>query len=508
MPMIQIFYEDDVAQMYAIMLKNMACLYNREPIVKLMGDAFEDLLRYKMRDDIVIWVVNTGKSINVKKDKLKGKIHAMSYAIFEIISGADRLCDLFDAANKIGVSKNTGVPLSERFLQWSEKIWTSFNIKKVSMQTLRFKIKVNKSFILASPRQSATVVSTELLTSPGSYPNIYRTRLSLDHNNNDRLSPDLNTVIIYPCNSNKHIRECISLLNLTNTELWNVPSESTLDELRTNNILSNVVDLSLPPSRTLIHLLSLFTDNLTERKRLQELALSHHYTTLSQSIFTIFDLFAVAPGIRITLDILLKHVPHITGRHYAIASSFDYSDNNCCFDIIYSVPKKQLGTKYHYGLCSNYLRSRNPGDKIALSLKSARCPPLTCPSILFAIDSGYVPLRRLLQNYISVHLSSITPLNDRSNTYLSPNASSPPSHKIIVYYSFPDLFIKEFQSYDSTITFIPLSNETLQALKCIPTITTTPDTTIYYLGPKDDHASEIINITRPTIIYYTTSSPI
>lgn len=133
-------------------------------------------------------------------------------------------------------------------------------------------------------------------------------------------------------------------------------------------------DLSAIPRRYIFNVLAQITDSDLEREKCIEFTTAegqeelYSYTNRpKRNIVEVLQDFPHATK-NLTLDLMFEIIPPIKPREFSIASSFKTTNNE--LHILVAVVKyKTKLVKERLGLCSNYLATLKPGDKVSVWLK-------------------------------------------------------------------------------------------------------------------------------------------
>ena len=145
-------------------------------------------------------------------------------------------------------------------------------------------------------------------------------------------------------------------------------------------LFSKYVDLSSPPSTTLLFLLSLHTKDSSQRKQLIHLSstqgFSQYQQTYIQNYVSIVDTLLNFTYCTPPLNFLLDHLPKMRQRKYSIASlsnSDYYKNDNKNSDLIELIVSLQYNIRDDNeritGLSSSYLHSLKVKDKLKLEIE-------------------------------------------------------------------------------------------------------------------------------------------
>ncbi|KAJ9601835.1 hypothetical protein L9F63_000017, partial [Diploptera punctata] len=136
-----------------------------------------------------------------------------------------------------------------------------------------------------------------------------------------------------------------------------IPTKTTL-----RHIFKQCVDIRAPPKKIFLRILSVYTGDPLEKRRLEELCSkegSDNYSkTIVEARTTLLDLLITFPSCCPPVERILEHLPRLQARPYSIASSPLKNDSE--FHIVYSLLKfplfkPEIGLRY--GICTGWLDS-------------------------------------------------------------------------------------------------------------------------------------------------------
>jgi len=177
-------------------------------------------------------------------------------------------------------------------------------------------------------------------------------------------------------------------------------------KLSLRTILSEVVDLSGAPSRTVLETLAQLAKVPAERDQLEsiagDLSPNGQFDTLVNGVCTIADLLEMFKSVEVTAAVLMTVLPHIAPRSYSIAS-----DNACgnheSFELLYATPVRTKDGRRHEGLCSSYLGALQPGDRVHVQFapSNVELPRDDVPCLLIALGTGIGSAHSILQHRLA-----------------------------------------------------------------------------------------------------------
>ncbi|XP_023681440.1 nitric oxide synthase 1-like [Paramormyrops kingsleyae] len=180
--------------------------------------------------------------------------------------------------------------------------------------------------------------------------------------------------------------------------------EDRLPPCTLHQALSNLLDLSSPPSPHFLQLLSQQATVEDERQRLYVLGQGGvEYEAWRWELMpTLEEVLEEFPSVRLPCSLLLSQMPLLQPRYYSISSS----PHTCPGQIHTTVAVVQYRTQgdrgpLHLGLCSNWLLNISPGQTVPCFIR--RAPSFHLPSddsvpcILVGPGTGIAPFRSFWQ---------------------------------------------------------------------------------------------------------------
>jgi len=433
------------AESYAKMLGTYAISHGLEPRVASMNDGLHFFESNTDLPDAVIFVCSTygnGEFPSNAKTFMQvltaGKLPQLASIPHSIFGLGNSHNDNFNAAAKALSSKlkEIGSPSLVRmqlscelqqsghdgaYRSWKRAVWKSLGV--TGEGTRAFKPTYSISECLTSHADEhiplpgfipAVVHGNASLTPVGYQPQCRMLRFSVDCSTQmrtlGRVGNITDHVQIFPSNSAQLVQRMLRRLNLNGnsvveiTPLAGAPHHPyDFKKLRIETVLSEVVDLSCVPSRSMLETMSLLTNNSSDREKLEriagDLSVGGSFDTLSQGVFTVVDAFEMFPSVNATLPQLLTLLPHIAPRSYSIACD-NTSGNHAAFDVLYSIPTREVEGRHHEGLCTGMLNAAQPGDKIRVHFHPSgiALPRDDAPCVIVALGTGIGSAHAILQH--------------------------------------------------------------------------------------------------------------
>lgn len=168
-------------------------------------------------------------------------------------------------------------------------------------------------------------------------------------------------------------------------------------------LLSEIIDLSGVPSRSVLETLSQLATSSADRERLEavagDLSVGGSYDTLIRGVFTVVDALEMFPSVSLSVGQLLSLLPTISARSYSIASDNEHG-NHASFDVLYSTPIRRAGERKHVGLCSGMLDACEPGDVLMVHFAPSNIPlpRVDAPCLLIALGTGIGSAHSIVQH--------------------------------------------------------------------------------------------------------------
>ncbi|CAH2074437.1 unnamed protein product, partial [Iphiclides podalirius] len=195
----------------------------------------------------------------------------------------------------------------------------------------------------------------------------------------------------------------LQLMKETHTSSGPVKSwepHERLPPVSVRDLFTRFLDITTPPTTILLQYLAKTCENDEEKKQLNILATDpaayedwrhFHFPTLPE----VLDQF---PSAKPSASLLAALLSPLQPRFYSISSSPIAHPKRLHLTVAVVTYRTQDGEgPVHYGVCSNYLMDRKPGDEVYLFIRSApnfHLPQdLTVPLILIGPGTGIAPFR-------------------------------------------------------------------------------------------------------------------
>lgn len=188
------------------------------------------------------------------------------------------------------------------------------------------------------------------------------------------------------------------------TKSWESHEKIPRCSIRT--LLTRFFDITTPPSRQLLTLLTTFCDDPDDREQMQILAVdsSAYEDWKHWKIPTLLDVLEEFPSCRPPAALLLAHLMPLQSRFYSISSSLQKSPNEIHLTVaIVKYRNEDGGGDERFGVCSNYIESLQENEEVYLFVRSAPSFHLpkdkTKPIILIGPGTGIAPFRSFWQHW-------------------------------------------------------------------------------------------------------------
>ncbi|XP_039746679.1 nitric oxide synthase-like protein isoform X1 [Pararge aegeria] len=213
----------------------------------------------------------------------------------------------------------------------------------------------------------------------------------------------------------------LQLMKETHTSSGPVKSwepHEKLPPISLRDLFTRFLDITTPPTTILLQYLATTCDNDEERKQLSTLATDpaayedwRHY-----NFPTLPEVLTQFSSARPSASLLAAILSPLQPRFYSISSSPIAHPKRLHLTVAVVTYRTQDGEgPVHYGVCSNYLMDRKPGDEVYLFIRSApnfHLPhDLSVPLILIGPGTGIAPFRGFWH-----HRKALLNIRTRSNT--------------------------------------------------------------------------------------------
>ncbi|KAK6473256.1 nitric oxide synthase [Huso huso] len=168
--------------------------------------------------------------------------------------------------------------------------------------------------------------------------------------------------------------------------------------------LTYFLDITTPPSQSLLRKLAQLSTQDSERTRLETLAQDpgEYNTWKSFNSPTLLEVLEEFPSIEASATFLLSQLPPLKPRFYSISSSLDHSPRqiHLTVAVVNYTTRDGLGP-VHHGVCSTWLNTIKEGDVVPCFIRRANGFHLpkdpSLPSILVGPGTGIAPFRSFWQ---------------------------------------------------------------------------------------------------------------
>jgi NADPH-ferrihemoprotein reductase len=163
------------------------------------------------------------------------------------------------------------------------------------------------------------------------------------------------------------------------------------------------VDFNSTPRAKILKLLANYTEDATEKAQLMAFATTEK-EKFGVDQMSLFELFFEFPSINIPLSHFLELCPKITPRLYTISSSSKANPRRLSITSSLVLEPKPRNREFK-GLCTSYLTTLKPKDKICVSVRPSgfRLPSVaklpTTPIIMVGPGTGVAPFKGFLQEF-------------------------------------------------------------------------------------------------------------
>ncbi|XP_032701331.1 nitric oxide synthase, inducible isoform X1 [Lontra canadensis] len=167
--------------------------------------------------------------------------------------------------------------------------------------------------------------------------------------------------------------------------------------------LTYFLDITTPPTQLLLRKLAQLATEEAERQRLEILCQSSEYNkwkfTNSPTFLEVLQEF---PSLRVSAGFLLSQLPILKPRYYSISSSRDCTPMEVHLTVAVLTYRTRDGQgPLHHGVCSTWLSSLKPQDRVPCFVRSAGNFQLpedpSHPCILIGPGTGIAPFRGFWQ---------------------------------------------------------------------------------------------------------------
>ncbi|XP_059613419.1 nitric oxide synthase [Phlebotomus argentipes] len=171
-------------------------------------------------------------------------------------------------------------------------------------------------------------------------------------------------------------------------------------------LLTRYLDITTPPSRQILTLLSTYCKSAEDEKKLNDLAndSAAYEDWRYYRIPHLLEVLQEFPSCKPTAAVLVGHLMPLQPRFYSISSSLRKHNNEVHLTVAIVKYCTQDGKgPEHYGVCSNYLNELKAGQDVYFFVRSAPSfhipKDVTKPIILIGPGTGIAPFRSFWQEW-------------------------------------------------------------------------------------------------------------
>jgi len=208
---------------------------------------------------------------------------------------------------------------------------------------------------------------------------------------------------IFPTNDSKIVEELTARLGVEPTKIFSLVSlennRPAVGPCTVRQAFLQWYDITNPPRKSVLKVLSRFTTDENEKKRLMELCDESkpepYASYIKDSFRNILEILNEFRSINIPFEVLLEALPRLNPRYYSISSS-PKAHQGFVHVTAVVVQFKTLTGRIHNGVCTNYLAQLNPGDEVPVfvrksSFKLPKQPSV--PIVMVGPGTGLAPFR-------------------------------------------------------------------------------------------------------------------
>ncbi|EFA83496.1 NADPH-cytochrome-P450 oxidoreductase [Heterostelium album PN500] len=225
---------------------------------------------------------------------------------------------------------------------------------------------------------------------------------------------------IYPVNESALVEQLLLRLGVDgDTKFAMVPHdkagsviEASVGPMTVRKALSEVLDITNPPRKSILRTLAEYTQVEEEKKRLirlaSEEAADEYNEFIKHDFRTIGELLQNFPGINPPISHFLEFMPRLPARYYSISSSLNATPGRVTITSVVVNFNTPTG-RFHNGVCSTWLANLKVGDKVPMFVREShfRLPSHYTsavasdkpapPMIMVGPGTGFAPFRGFLQ---------------------------------------------------------------------------------------------------------------
>eukprot|EP00760_Papus_ankaliazontas_P031561 PhM_4_TR5338/c0_g1_i1/m.77777/K05601/hcp; hydroxylamine reductase len=432
------------SESYAKMLGTFASSHGITPTVHSMNDAADVLKSGSYQPDSMLYLCSTygvGEFPSnaehfyaaLNDDGLAQSIQKVPYAIFGLGNSRN---DNFNAAAKMLDAKLQSVGCSSLmrtqlscemadngheglFRTWKRNILAALGHSgKASTLAPTYHVDMVVGVQpLPLPRRPGfltSVVHRNALVTPVDYP-IRHNQLTLtveERYQKELLGREVTItdhIEIMPRNSASLVERAAKRLGVNLTEVVEISplpgaphSHFDGQKMTVKTLLTEVVDISGIPSRSMLESMAMLATDAAEAQRLTEIAddltANSEYDRLSRGVFSFVDALEMFPSVKMNLSMLMTVASHLAPRTYSLANDPSQS-RHTDFEIFYTTPYREADGRKHVGVCTSYLQQVMAGDHVDVKFTPSNIPlPKPENRVVFvALGTGIGSVRSMLQ---------------------------------------------------------------------------------------------------------------
>jgi NADPH-ferrihemoprotein reductase len=276
-----------------------------------------------------------------------------------------------------------------------------YDMKNPYLATVTVNRELHKSSSDRSCRHLELEIGTNLQYQAGDHLGIYPKNSSvLVEQLAARLGSDLDQVIaIIP------VESTLPSKLETDSELNKAAEEAALGPSTLRQILTEAIDITTPPRKTVLKALSEYAKDQKEKAHLLLLAKDaeadgndEYSKWIKHDHRSIFEVLAHFPSVSPPLPVLLELLPRLAARFYSISSSPNAHPGYVHITSVVVRFHTPAGRE-HLGVCSTWLADLQPGTRVPVFIRESvfKLPPTPAPVIMVGPGTGLAPFRGFLQ---------------------------------------------------------------------------------------------------------------
>jgi len=228
--------------------------------------------------------------------------------------------------------------------------------------------------------------------------------------NDDKLVDDLIQLLIVTNSFDKPLQLQILTDSKDGGKVWQ--NQERLPNCNLKTLFSNYMDITTPPSQTLLALLGAHAKDDEDKAKLKLLATdAKAYEDWKHWKFPhLVETLQEFPSVQIDAALLVSQLPLLQPRFYSIASSPLVKAHQMDLTVAVVSYQTEGGEgPIHYGVCSNYLANLKAADKVFCFVRSAPNFHLPVqrerPVVMVGPGTGIAPFRGFWQHKMSLQNS-------------------------------------------------------------------------------------------------------